>query len=414
MVVVWAGLVMVTAACKTYPQLMAVRFFQGLIEASTYCGTLYIIGSWYKPLEIAKRTAIFTASGQAGTMFAGVMMTAIKSGMDGYAGLAGWQWVFIIDGIITLPIAIMGFLYFPDTPELTKAPFLSQAEVQLALNRLPPKKADGHNIDAWSLTVRVFTSPAFYILILFSAVCGALEAFCTQNLFLLWLKYKKTFTASQITTYPLGISAVGIISNLSAAVYIDATGRRIPMGILACTLQIISAVILLVPSMGTGGTMFAFYNAGTSYIINPLLFGWANVICQRGGDDALRSIILYSMNASSSILYTFWGIVLYPSTDVPYWRKGAIAMICVAVALFSMLFLVQWVSNLSPVSECHANISQLDRFTLRKEQTINSLDGDNNTVDSEEHEHDVKDTEKALFKSGAVADAAGVMPIVGN
>lgn len=344
MVVIWGGLVMVSAACKTYPQLMAVRFFQGLIEASTYCGTLYIIGSWYKPLEIAKRTAIFTASGQAGTMFAGVMMTAIHSGMDGYAGLAGWQWVFLIDGIITFPIAIMGFLYFPDTPELTKAPFLSQQEVQLALDRLPPKKADGHNIDPWSLTVRVFTSPAFYILVTFSMICGALEAFCTQNLFLLWLKYhKKFYSATNITTYPLGISAVAIVSNLAAAVYIDATGRRMPMGFLACGLQLISCILLLVPNLPAAGTFFAFYNAGTSYIINPLLFGWANVICQRGGDDALRSVILYSMNASSSILYTFWGIALYPATDVPLWKKGAIAMICVSIVLAAMLFLVKWV-----------------------------------------------------------------------
>jgi ACS family pantothenate transporter-like MFS transporter len=45
MVVVWAGLTMCTAAAKTYSQLMAIRFFLGLIEASTYCGTLYIIGS---------------------------------------------------------------------------------------------------------------------------------------------------------------------------------------------------------------------------------------------------------------------------------------------------------------------------------------------------------------------------------
>lgn len=40
------SLVMCAAACKNYQQLMAVRFFQGLVEASTYCGTIYIIGSW--------------------------------------------------------------------------------------------------------------------------------------------------------------------------------------------------------------------------------------------------------------------------------------------------------------------------------------------------------------------------------
>jgi ACS family pantothenate transporter-like MFS transporter len=345
MVVVWATLTMCTAAVKTYHQLMAVRFILGAVEASTYCGTLYIIGSWYKPLEIAKRTAIFTASGQAGTMFAGVMMTAINKGMSGYSGLAGWQWVFLIDGIITFPIAIMGFLCFPDTPELTKAPFLSREEVKLALDRLPPKKADGHNIDPLSLAKRVLFSPAFWILISFSVICTSLEAFCTQNLMLLWLtKHKETYSTTQRTMFPLGISAVGIVSNFSAAIFIDATGKRLPMGFLAAGLQTLCSILLLVPSMSHTGILFAFYLAGSSYIVNPLLFGWANVICQRGGDDALRSVTLYAMNASASILYTFWGIALYPATDAPYWKKGAIAMICMSAVMAAMLFVVRWVS----------------------------------------------------------------------
>lgn len=97
MVVIWAGLTMVAAACTNYSQLCAVRFFQGLIEASTYSGTIYIIGSWYKPREIAKRVAIFTASGNAGQMFAGIMMSAIWKSLDGHSGLAGWQWVRNLD-----------------------------------------------------------------------------------------------------------------------------------------------------------------------------------------------------------------------------------------------------------------------------------------------------------------------------
>jgi ACS family pantothenate transporter-like MFS transporter len=49
-----------------------------------------------KPLEIAKRTAIFTAIGQIGSMFAGVMMTAMNESLHGRTSLQGWQWVFII------------------------------------------------------------------------------------------------------------------------------------------------------------------------------------------------------------------------------------------------------------------------------------------------------------------------------
>jgi hypothetical protein len=49
-----------------------------------------------KPSEIAKRTAVFMAVGQVGSMFAGVMMTAMHKTMEGRGGLKGWQWVFLI------------------------------------------------------------------------------------------------------------------------------------------------------------------------------------------------------------------------------------------------------------------------------------------------------------------------------
>jgi ACS family pantothenate transporter-like MFS transporter len=55
--------------------------------------------------------------------------------------------------------------------------------------------------------------------------------------------------------------------------YIDATGKRVPMRILACVLQLITAILLLIPNISEAGTFFAFYLAGTSYIVNPLLFG---------------------------------------------------------------------------------------------------------------------------------------------
>jgi MFS transporter, ACS family, pantothenate transporter len=152
------------------------------------------------------------------------------------------------------------------------------------------------------------------------------------------------FAKANITTYPLGIQAVAIVTNLCAAVYIDATDRRVPIGILAGVLQLISACLLLDPNLSVAGTFFAYYNAGTSYMINPLLFGWANVICQRGGDEALRSMILFCMNAFANILYTFWGIALYAADDAPYWRNGCIAMIVVIVFMLGLLWVVRWVS----------------------------------------------------------------------
>ncbi|KFY18591.1 hypothetical protein V493_08482 [Pseudogymnoascus sp. VKM F-4281 (FW-2241)] len=351
MMVIWAGLTMVTAAVNNLTQLCVVRFFLGLAEASTYSGTIYIIGSWYKPEEIARRTAIFTASGQVGTMFAGVMMTAIYQGMEGMGGFGGWQWVFLIDGIITLPIAIFGFLCFPDIPEITKAKYLTASEKNLALSRLPPVKQDGHSISPLSLLKRVILTPTTWILFFWSPVCATLEAYAMQNIFLLWLKYQSShFTQTQINTYPLGVQAVGIVANMLAAWHMDATGTRVPMVILAVALQLVCAIMLVIPTLSFAGTFFAFYLSGSAYMVNPLIFGWASIILQRGGDDAVRSVTVYAMNVGSMVMYTFWGIVLYPADDAPYWKKGSIAMI---VCCFVML--------------CYMGlVYKLDKHTLQK------------------------------------------------
>lgn len=102
--VVWAGLTMVTASAQKPQSIMAIRFFQGIAEATTFVGTHYILGSWYTERELGKRSGIFTASGLAGTMIGGFIQTGIHSSLDGRNGLRGWRWLFIIDGIVSLDL----------------------------------------------------------------------------------------------------------------------------------------------------------------------------------------------------------------------------------------------------------------------------------------------------------------------
>ncbi|VUC20091.1 unnamed protein product [Clonostachys rosea] len=356
MIVVWAGLTMASAACTTFSQLCAVRFFMGLAEACTYPACIYVIGSWYKRDEIAKRTALFTVAGQVGNMFAGAMMAAIYRSMDGRSGLAGWQWVVLIDGIITCPIAIFGFFFFPDVPEHTKAPFLSQKERELALARLPPKNPKGHDVSPKSLAKRVLGKPAFWVCCIFSFFAAGMQAYSTQGLMLLYLKFhQKNYGYSQtnVNTFPLGVQAIGIVSEFAVAYAIDHFNQWLAAGITLCGIQIVCSIVLLIPGTGAAGNLTALYLASTAYGINPLLYGWPSVILARDGDDAARSVIIACMMGAGMLLYTFWGIVMYPASHAPYWRNGYIAMICVVAALFGWLFAVRWLDQRtqSPHSE---------------------------------------------------------------
>ena len=150
---------MVTASVDKPQSIMAIRFFQGLCEASTFVGTHFILGSWFTERELGKRSGIFTASGLAGTLIGGFIQTGIHSSMDGKSGLAGWRWLFIIDGVLTIPVAIYGFIFFPDTPRTTTAFWLTEAEKKLAIERMPlvPEGKEQHRTPTgWRGFLRFF------------------------------------------------------------------------------------------------------------------------------------------------------------------------------------------------------------------------------------------------------------------
>ena len=86
-----AGLTMITASVNSPKSIMAIRFFQGIAESTTFVGTHYILGSWYTERELGKRSGIFTASGLAGTMIGGFIQSGIHSSMDGKHGIQGWR-----------------------------------------------------------------------------------------------------------------------------------------------------------------------------------------------------------------------------------------------------------------------------------------------------------------------------------
>jgi ACS family pantothenate transporter-like MFS transporter len=161
---------------------------------------------------------------------------------------------------------------------------------------------------------------------------------------LLWMKTTGTFSVANNNDYPLGLTAIGIVATLLTAVAIDATGKHAPWGLIACTIQIVSCIILLCWNhISIGAKMAAYYLAGTAYAIQPVCFVWATQVLMRDGDDAARAIILYSMNGASSVLFAFWGVILYPATDASTgFRKGTIAMVCISILLIVWIGIVWW------------------------------------------------------------------------
>lgn len=207
---------------------MAIRFTQAIFEASTFSGSHYILGSWYKDDEIGKRTAVFTSAAQFGTFFSGVMQGAISQTLDGRLGHPGWSWLFIINFAMTIPVAIYGFLMFPDTPHTVKAFWLSEEERALCLSRLPPSEHYVITWDRFKASIwKVVTTWRYYLFsALFMVSATSFEKTGIYAEFGLWLK-SENYPKHLVNYYPTISTAVSIVGTYVITVYCDATGHRV-------------------------------------------------------------------------------------------------------------------------------------------------------------------------------------------
>ncbi|KAI1739785.1 major facilitator superfamily domain-containing protein [Xylaria scruposa] len=358
--VVWAALTMVTAAVHNPQSVAAIRFFQGIAEATTFVGTHYILGSWYTERELGKRSGIFTASGLAGTMIGGYIQTGIQESLHMRHGLSGWRWLFIIDGLITLPVAIYGFAFFPDTPATTQAIYLTPAEKDLALARVPPV-VDRAPL-SWTFFRRSLTNRFFWGFMILWIIAGETESFGSNGLLALYMKSHPVhkYTVPQLNNYPTGVPAAGIVSTLFWATLTDfLNGKRYLVGYFIGVTGVVTSALILAashdsdPVASTPMVFGAYYWAGAVYACQATFFAWANDTL-RYEEHMFRAIVLAGMNLGSNVINAWWTIVFYGASMAPWFTRGMWAMIAVSIAL------VIWTAGLSYFTARHERMRKAE------------------------------------------------------
>ncbi|KAL2129561.1 hypothetical protein VTI74DRAFT_7610 [Chaetomium olivicolor] len=131
--VVWAICTTLMGIVHNYPGLMACRSALGIAEGGLFPGITYYITMWYKRHECGFRMAIFFSAATAAGAFGGLLARGIME-MRGTAGLSGWQWIFILEGILTFIIAAAAYLVMYDYPSTAK--FLNAEEREEIVARL--------------------------------------------------------------------------------------------------------------------------------------------------------------------------------------------------------------------------------------------------------------------------------------
>jgi MFS family permease len=131
--VIWGAISAATSAVKTYGQLIAVRAVLGIVEAVFFPGAVYYLSAWYTKKELGKRLAGLYIAQQVGNAFGGLFAAAMLQ-LDGTHNIAGWQWLFIIEGSATVGIGSICACIMPEFPHNSR--MLSPIERDLAVWRI--------------------------------------------------------------------------------------------------------------------------------------------------------------------------------------------------------------------------------------------------------------------------------------
>jgi MFS transporter, ACS family, tartrate transporter len=133
----WGLLAAAMMFVRTPLELNVMRLLLGVAEAGFYPGVIYYLTLWFPLRMRARAVSRFYVS----LPLASVVMGSLAGwlmGLGGKLGLAGWQWLFLVEGLPTALFSLVILKMLPDSP--AKATWLTAEEKAWLANQL---KADG-------------------------------------------------------------------------------------------------------------------------------------------------------------------------------------------------------------------------------------------------------------------------------
>ena len=263
----WGLLTSCLSLVHTTYALYALRFLLGVAEAGFFPGIIFYLGYWIPQRYRAKAAALFLTSTALSGVIGGPLAGTIMK-MDGFRGLAGWRWLFLLEGI---PAVILGVAcLFRLEDRISEAKWLAPNDRKWLGKRMDAEHAGVRKLHAMTLGSalthpRVWQLCAIYFLII-TGFYGI--AFWLPQL-VKGLSGYSTFAVSCLCSLPYLCAAITMVAVGRNS---DRTGeRRIHVAVCAASGAL---GLLLAAVAGTGHPVAGFFAlclaaAGTWSIFGP-------------------------------------------------------------------------------------------------------------------------------------------------
>jgi ACS family 4-hydroxyphenylacetate permease-like MFS transporter len=221
--ITWGLASMATVFATGPHSFYALRMLVGAAEAGLTPGVLFYIGLWFPSTQRAQANSVFLAS-LAMALVVGAPLSGLILQMNGWLGLVGWRWVFLLEGVPPIILGVVALFTLPNGPQ--EVPWLSADEKAALDVRL---KAESRASSGKGSLWRTLASPRILCL---SAIYFCIQA--SLNTLGLWTPQivkdlvgpaNSVLMVSLISAIP---PALAVVSMVLAARDADRRGIRAP------------------------------------------------------------------------------------------------------------------------------------------------------------------------------------------
>jgi len=300
---------------RNYGSLITLRVLLGFFEAGMYPGIVFYISSWYKRSEMGSRIAMFFSSATVAGAFSGLLAAAIAN-MDGVGKRPGWAWIFIIEGLATVIVALFSYWVIQDFPDTAK--FLTEEERVFVIRRLQDDmqfSAAGETFNKKYIYKSLTDWKTWVAMGIYMGFDGPLYAF---SLFLPTIINQLGYKATQANLLSVPVYAWGCFMTCIIGFLGDRIGRRYYINLGLFGVGLIAYIILIV-STKPALSYFAVYLAVSAiYPIIPNSVAW---VASNVEGSYKRSVTLGMAIGFGNINGAVTANI-YRATDRPWYRLG--------------------------------------------------------------------------------------------
>nr|WP_229191095.1 MFS transporter [Bradyrhizobium brasilense] len=163
--ITWGLVAALTAFVWNPLSLYVMRFGLGVAEAGFMPGVVLYLTYWFPARYRARAVAGYIIAGSFSAVLGGPISTSIMTSFDGTAGLHGWQWMFLAEGVPTILLGLFTLYYLTDRP--AKASWLTKEQAawlegELAAERAEIEQQGQHRLIECVLDIRVWLLAALF------------------------------------------------------------------------------------------------------------------------------------------------------------------------------------------------------------------------------------------------------------